>query len=129
MFLCLHVRMPKVFTTLIFKDWLSRALLIASLALNLAVWAFLYLKFFPLRTAEGVLPLHYNIYFGIDFVGAWYEILIIPLVGIFFIIVNFILADIIYLRDKVAGYFLIGAAALSQILLLLAAYAIIMINE
>lgn len=121
--------MAKIFTALILKDWLSRALLITSLVLNLAVWAFLYLKFFPLRTAEGVLPLHYNIYFGIDFVGAWYEILIMPLVGIFFIAINFFLADIIYLRDKVTGYFLIGAAAFSQVLLLLAAYAIIMLNE
>lgn len=75
------------------------------------------------------LPLHYNIYFGIDFIGRWYEVFIMPLVGIFFIIINFILADIIYLRDKVTSYFLTGAGAFIQILLFLAAYSIIIINQ
>ncbi len=73
--------------------------------------------------------MHYNIYFGVDFVGRWYEIFIMPLAGSFFIIINFILADIIYLRDKVTSYFLTGAAAFIQILLFLTAYSVVMINQ
>lgn len=119
----------KLFTVLIFKDGFFRLLFFFSLAVNLFIWAFLYLKFSPLQTMGETLPLHYNIYFGIDFIGRWYEVFIMPLVGIFFIIINFILADIIYLRDKVTSYFLTGAGAFIQILLFLAAYSIIIINQ
>ena len=97
--------------------------------MNAFIWFFLYLNFSPLQTAGETLPLHYNIYFGIDFIGKWYEIFIMPTVGIFFIIINFILADIIYLRDKITSYFLAGAGVVVQVLLLLAAYSIIKINQ
>ncbi len=119
----------KLFTVLIFKDEFFRLLFLFSLAVNLFIWVFLYLKFLPLQAMGETLPLHYNIYFGIDFIGRWYEIFIMPLVGIFFIIINFILADIIYLRDKITSYFLTGAGAFIQILLFLAAYSIVMINQ
>ncbi|MBI5071313.1 hypothetical protein HZB93_00220 [Candidatus Falkowbacteria bacterium] len=119
----------KIFTVLVFKDGFFRILLITSLALNLFLWAILYLKFSEFRSIGEVLPLHYNIYFGVDFIGRWYEIFIMPLVGIFFIIINLILADIIYLRDKVTSYFLAGVSAFIQVLLSLAAYAVIMINQ
>jgi len=119
----------RIFTALIFKDGFFRLLFFFSLAVNAFIWFFLYLNFSPLQTAGETLPLHYNIYFGIDFIGKWYEIFIMPTVGIFFIIINFILADIIYLRDKITSYFLAGAGVVVQVLLLLAAYSIIKINQ
>jgi len=119
----------KLFTALIFKDGFFRFLFIFSLIANLFIWFFIYWKFYPLHTTAEVFPLHYNIYFGVDFIGKWYEIFIMPLVGFFFIIINFILADIIYLRDKITSYFLTGAGAFIQVLLFLAAYSIIMINQ
>jgi len=119
----------RLFTVLIFKDGFFRLLFFFSLAVNLFIWGFLYLKFSPLRALGENFPLHYNIYFGVDFIGRWYEIFIMPLIGTFFIAINFILADIIYLRDKITSYFLTGAGAFIQILLLLAAYSVVMINQ
>lgn len=121
--------MSKLFTILIFKDLLFRILFFLSLALNLSLWLLIYFKFSSFRTMGEILPLHYNIYFGVDFVGEWYKIFIMPFAGIFFVIVNFVLADIVYLRDKITSYFLTGAGTFIQVLLLLAAYAVIMINE
>lgn len=121
--------MPKIFTALIFKDRLFRNFFILSVVLNLAIWLVLYWKFSPLQAMGDFLPLHYNIYFGIDFIGVWYMAFAMPLVGFFFVVINFILADAIYLRDKVTSYFLVGSGAFIQILLFLAAYAVIMINQ
>lgn len=83
----------------------------------------------PQNGAKDLLPLHYNIYFGIDFIGKWYKIFIVPAAGIFFIIINFLLADIVYLRDKVVSYFLVGAGLFVQVILILAALAIVSINQ
>jgi hypothetical protein len=119
----------KSFTALIFKDRFFQIVLGASLLINLAIWAFLYLKFSPLGSSENILPLHYNIYFGIDFVGEWKKVFVIPLVGIFFITINFLIADIVYLRDKIIGYFLVGTGLFAQILLSGAAFMVAMINQ
>ena len=119
----------KSFTALIFKDRFFQIVLGASLLINLAIWAFLYFKFSPLGSSENILPLHYNIYFGIDFVGEWKKVFVIPLVGIFFITINFLIADIVYLRDKIIGYFLVGTGLFAQILLSGAAFMVAMINQ
>lgn len=119
----------KIFTGLIFKDNFFRIIFFLSVILNLIIWTVLYLNFWPLQETRGVLPLHYNIYFGIDFVGEWYKIFIVPTAGIFFIVINLFVADVVYLRDKVVSYFLAGAGLFIQIILGLAALAIISINQ
>jgi hypothetical protein len=119
----------KIFTSLIFKDKFFRIVLPLSVLLNLILWVVLYLNFWPLRETRGILPLHYNIYFGIDFVGEWYKIFIVPATGIFFIIINFLVADMVYLRDKVVSYFLAGAGLFIQVILGLAALTIISLNQ
>jgi hypothetical protein len=117
------------FTTLIFRDRFFQIVLGASLLINLAIWVFLYFKFAPLGSSENILPLHYNIYFGIDFVGEWKKVFVIPLVGIFFITINFLISDIVYLRDKIIGYFLVGTGLFVQLILSGAAFMVAMINQ
>ncbi len=119
----------KIFTNLIFKDKFFRIVFSLSILLNLILWIVLYLIFWPFRETKDILPLHYNIYFGIDFVGDWYKIFVVPAAGIFFVIINFLVADIVYLRDKVVSYFLVGAGLFIQIILGLAALTIISINQ
>ena len=114
---------------MIFRDKFFRIVFYLSIFLNLILWVLLYLNFWPLRETRDILPLHYNIYFGIDFVGEWYKIFIIPTAGAFFIMINFLIADIVYLRDKVVSYFLTGAGLFIQIILGLAALTIISINQ
>lgn len=117
------------FTLLIFRDKFFQIALGLSLIINAGIWAFLYLKFSPLGGSENVLPLHYNIYFGVDLIGEWSRVFIMPLVGVIFIVINFLIADIIYLRDKVIGYFLAGTGLLAQLLLFGAAFMVAMINQ
>ncbi|OGF21524.1 hypothetical protein A2316_01925 [Candidatus Falkowbacteria bacterium RIFOXYB2_FULL_38_15] len=116
------------FTWLMFKDNFFRVNFFLSIIFNFLIWVVIAWKFIPLVTPGEPLPLHFNIYFGIDFIGEWYKLLFIPLLGIIFIFTNFILADIAYLRDKIVSYFLLGASVFAQIILFLAVYMIILIN-
>lgn len=66
-----------------------------ALVLNIITWAYIYLKIKP--TAEPI-PLHYNIFYGIDFVDKGYFIYFIPAIGLVILILNYFLAR--YLRSK-----------------------------
>lgn len=90
--------------------------------LNLFLWFFLIWK--VSKTAEPI-PLHYNIYLGIDWLGAWYQIFYLPLAGLLLFIVNITLAVLIYPRERLLPYFLLSIAMIGQILLCLAAFFIV----
>src|SRR4030042_1891246 len=48
--------------------------------------------------------LHYNIYFGIDWIGSWYKIYIYPFAGLLIFIINFLLAIYFYENTKITSY-------------------------
>lgn len=97
----------------------------AAIVLNLVIWVLLYFK---IPHFGGFLPLHYNIYFGVDLTGMWYELIMIPVVGLFIILANFILATLVHSQEKILGYFLLSAALLAQLLLLVGFFWIVFIN-
>lgn len=83
--------------------------------LNLSIWLILYMKVQP--TSEPI-PLHYNIYFGIDLIGSWYKIYYIPGFGMIIFFINLLLSYIIYKREKIISYFLIFSSGMIQIIFL-----------
>jgi len=104
---------------------------ISGLIVNLAVWALLIFKFRPIAMAnpeKATLPLHYNIYWGIDLFGQWYQSLILPVFGLIVLIVNFILAVFLYSQKSLASYFFIIAAVFVQFFLLVSTILMILIN-
>lgn len=72
--------------------------------------------------------LHYNIFFGIDLIGPWFKIYLIPLFGLICFFINFALSAIIYKRSKILSYLLIHASSLIQIFILLAVIFLIFQN-
>lgn len=98
---------------------------ILTLLLNIILWGFL---FWRVRPTEYPIYLHYNIYFGIDLIGAWYQIYIIPLSGLAVFLINFMISLIIYNKEKIISYFLMITALLSQLFLILSALFIIYLN-
>lgn len=96
-----------------------------SLLSNIAIWLLLYI--FIKQSNETTL-LHYNIYFGVDLIGNWYNVYLIPLSGIVIILVNYILGAIMYLKKSVIFYLAIGFTMPIQILLGIAAVLIILQN-
>mgnify|MGYP006306610163 CR=1 FL=1 len=92
---------------------------------NIFIWLFL-------AWQVGDLPdhlfLHYNIYFGVDLVGYWYRLFFLPLAGLLIMLVNFIIAAFFYKKERLLVYFLIFSSSFIQIIIFLAALAIVSIN-
>jgi len=80
---------------------------------------FLYI-FLKLRGSDELIPLHYNIYFGVDLIGLKNQIYKIPLMGLIFGVVNYFLGFLIYKQEKYASYILLGSSLLVMVVLFLA---------
>ena len=101
---------------------------IAAILLQTAMWVLLVWKFLPIASGQDFVSLHYNIYFGIDLIGAWYNILAIPIAGLIFLTVNAILIVALFNKEKFLSYFLAGCNVLINFGLLTALTLIILLN-
>ena len=108
-----------------FKDKLLKFSLIFSLLLNLLLWFYLA---WQIRKLPSVIPLHYNIYYGIDFLGPWYYLIFLAGLGLGLIIINFFIALAVLTNHKILSYFSILSLGVIQFLLFAACVAIININ-
>ena len=108
-----------------YRDPLIRINFLFSFLANLSLWLIL---IWQARNFDELISLHYNIYFGIDLLGYWYQIFLLPILGLGFFIINFMIASIIYNREKILSYFLAGTSSFVQIILTTSAIFIILIN-
>lgn len=95
------------------------------LLINIYLWIFL-----ASNKIESDYPiiLHYNLFFGVDYLGNYEKIYLIPLTGLIIIIVNSVLGQIFYTKEKLVAYFLIFNMLIIQIFLLFAGHLIIKVN-
>jgi len=107
------------------KDKLALSILSASLFVNIALW--IYLRLIVKPTSQPII-LHYSVRFGPDILGEYFQIFSIALVGTFIILINAILSDFIYSREKLAALFLTGNILIVEIFLFIAGITIGMIN-
>ena len=108
-----------------YRDPIIRINFLFSFLANLSLWLILIGQ---AKNFDELISLHYNIYFGIDLVGYWYQIFLLPILGLGFFIINFMIASIIYNREKILSYFLAGTSSFVQIILTTSAIFIILIN-
>jgi len=80
---------------------------------------------FKIGQVGDIIPLHYNVYFGVDKIGARAEFLQIPEMGLLILALNLFLALNVYKHERLSAYFLILTAALMQVFLLIAGVLII----
>lgn len=79
--------------------------------LSLLIWlgtvALPSIRVVPLIYGKTAVPLHYNIHIGVDTIGPWWQIYVVPAVGLLIMLVNFFLARFMWTRDpmlaRVAG--------------------------
>ena len=91
---------------------IKRAFIGLPVVLNLGVWGyalFLYLK------ASAIIPLHYNVYFGIDLYQKKEFIFVSPFVGSLIIVVNFYLRS--FIKEEILSFFLVLFSLISNIFL------------
>lgn len=101
------------------------AILIAVFLLNGGMWGLLLWRIDP--TGE-LVPIHYTIYFGIDRLGNWRQLFLVPLSGTVIGIVNTVIATLVYRRERVLAYLMEIAALLAQIILSIATLFLIILN-
>lgn len=98
---------------------------ITSLLINGLLWFFLY-RNFPAST-EPVF-LHYTVFFGVDRIGPWYYIFLLPLAGFLILLFNTVFAWVVYRREKTISLFLLWASLFLQGFFLLAGILLSFLN-
>jgi len=98
------------------KQRWNLTLLLGSLIFNILTWLWLIWRVKP---SDNLIPLSYNIYFGIDSFGAWQRIFYVPIFGLAVIIINYILAYFIFLKDSYLSLWLQVIAFIIQATIIL----------
>lgn len=98
---------------------------VLSLVVNMFTWAVL---IFSLYGESEYIVLGYNAYFGISALGPWYQILLMPVLGLVVGIINFTASFYLYLEEKILSYFLAFIASVFNILILVAISVLIYLN-
>ncbi len=93
-----------------------------ALAMNAAVWLFLHARLVPQTEA---MPIHYTIYFGIDLLGPWWYVYILPAAGLLVVLVNAVLAVVLYKQERPVSFFLAVSGLLVQVIVSITSYLIV----
>lgn len=108
------------------KDKLILVSLLGSLILNIVLWVILISKF---GYSQDPLPLHFNVVYGIDFVGTVSQVHQLPASGLVIFFVNWLLSRAIYPTVKLYSYFLTIGTVVIQAILLAGGLSIIYLNS
>jgi hypothetical protein len=109
-----------------FQNTIVRTLLILGILPTLI--SLMLLAYF-IRPTEGLLVLHYNVYFGVDLLGIWWQTYVLPLLSVIFFVGHFFLAKRFYIKtERIAAYLLLLASGMLSFGILVASVSIAFIN-
>lgn len=101
-------------------------MLIGSLILNVTNWG---LIAFFIRPVDFPIVIHYNVYFGVDVIGSWWNIYFLPFIGFIILVLNAILGYLFYQqKERIAAHLLMLATFIVQIAVTVAVASLLMIN-
>lgn len=95
------------------KTRIFRVTSLASGALLLLTIALPIFRLFPELYGKPVIPLHYNIHYGVDWTGVWWQIFLLPAMGAVFMLVNLGIAAFFVRRDSM----LLNTALVSNVII------------
>jgi hypothetical protein len=107
-----------------FVRWTS----VASVAIVVAMSVFLLVRLIPEGLRTGVLSLHYTIYLGIDDVGPWPWIFLVPAGMIILLLVDGAILYGIFRRHALAARAFAGLALVTSIVWALTSFFLIAVN-
>lgn len=102
--------------------------LVSSVVLFLLTLALPLWRIVPMASSKPFIPLHYNVLFGIDRFGAWYQIFWIPAFCFVVLIANLLLAALIYHKEKLMSTLLMIGSLTVQLILLCSMVLIVLVN-
>jgi hypothetical protein len=85
-------------------------------------------RILPIVYGQSTVPLHYNVHLGVDSIGDWWKIYTVPAIGLFFIIMNLVVARIMWKKEPVLSYLVGASTLLIQLLLCIAMVCIVLLN-
>ena len=100
--------------------------LIGALILNGINWG---LIAFFIRPVDFPIVLHYNVYFGVDVIGAWWQLYSLPVIGLIIMVVNTVLGYLFYQKkERIVAHLLMLATFIAQISMTVAVASLLIIN-
>lgn len=114
------------FQRILVRDRIVFASATASLALQIITWGLVLSQGFSFR-GEPSLPLHYNIYLGIDLIGPWYGLFLLPAIGLVIFGMNYTGIIFLYERKRILSYLLaVGTPPIGLIILVASAFMVLL---
>jgi hypothetical protein len=109
-----------------FKNTIVRMLVSANVFFILA--SFGVLGYF-IHPGSGLFVINYNVYFGVEIEGVWWQIFILPSAAALFLLGHFFLAHRFYaLRERIAAYLMLFGSCLISVGVLISSIGIAFIN-
>jgi hypothetical protein len=99
--------------------------LVLALLVNLSMWIATWRIVQP---TDLPIILHYNVFFGVDSVGDWKNVFLMPTLAAAIFVVNVILSRFFYYKERMASYLFAGMALAVQLLMAIGLGSIILIN-
>ena len=116
----------QVYPILLFlKHKPNTVFLVVALVMHLFLWAYILWYIGP---QDQQLFLHYTMFFGVDLIGSWYMVYIIPVGGLCLFLLNTVLAWFMFSVDRLASYFFLATTVGCHIFLGMAAYMVVFLN-
>jgi len=104
----------KLFLKECLSDWQLLTPILTALILNAVIWG---ISVWRATLSSSWLVLHYNVYFGIDWIGQGFKNFYYPILGLIIFMLNYFLALIA--ANQESRRWLLWIAALSQAIILL----------
>lgn len=109
-----------------FQNRIVLWLLVISLLGNIVNWVIFGIF---IRPNDSNIILHYNVYFGVDVMGQWKLVFLLPAIGLALFLINLVLSIHFYTRkERIASHLLLMASLMAQLSLLIASISVILIN-
>jgi len=107
------------------KNLFNLITLILSLAINILSWLWL---IFQIKPQQEDIFLHYNILFGVDYLGSWWKVFYLPIFGLLILITNNLIGWLLFGKDKFIAQILNAVNLFCQIFIFLAVALLVFLN-
>jgi hypothetical protein len=99
------------------------SLLFCALSGGLIVW-----RLFPGLYGQDVVPLHYNIHYGVDWTGVWWQIFTLPVGGLMIVLLHAFLTVLLVRREPILAKIVSIATVVLTALLFIATVFVVLLN-
>lgn len=113
---------------LVKRSRLFKITIVLSLLFLAGTWVLPILRIAPIGQEQMYIPLHYNVYMGIDRFGPWYHIFFLPMLGSVLLIVNVLFEAAFFQKEKMLSRFFALGTVFAEAALFFSMIFIVLLN-